>query len=143
MAVRHDYLAKLETTHVETSYVDLVLEGWAKWSRDDGGPPRPAPAGELLRIASIREGRYELTLAHDEFCMVDKCIALLVERLREIVELEYRGMWLGRRHLLSQEQKWQRIGLRRTPYKERLSAAQWTIYDRLMPHVDVWRIRNL
>lgn len=143
MAVRLDYLEKHETTHVETMYVDLVLEGWAKWAREEEGPAKPTAAGILLRIPFEREGRYELQLNVDEFVMVDARIPILPYRLREIVELEYRGLWNGRRHLLTQEQKWDRIGLRRTPYKQRLFAAQWTLHTVLLPHIEQWRLRNL
>lgn len=143
MAIRLDYLQRIDSEDgAETLYVDLVLEGWAKWARSDYGPPQPTPAGTVLRVVTVLEGRYELRLSDDEFTLVDGRVAVLPFRLREIVELEYRGFYGGRRYLLSQEQKWSKIGLRRTPYKDRLRGAQWALFAALMPHVEHWLKRH-
>lgn len=128
---------------VETKYVDILLEGWAKWARGERGPVPPTPAGIVLRIPFEREPRYELRISDDEFTLVDARVAQIADRLRQIVELEYRGFFRGRRHLLSQEEKWHRLGLKRIAYRQRLHAAQWTLYSNLLPDVDKWRQRSL
>lgn len=138
MAVRVGYLQPIEPHHAETKYTDILLEGWARWASYERGPNGATPAGVVLRIPSVREGRYELRISDDEFTMVDARVAVLAERLREIVDLEYRGYWRGRHWTLTQEEKWNRIGLRRLPYRERLTAAQWTLYTLLLPHVAAW-----
>jgi hypothetical protein len=140
MAIRLDYLSKvvIGDAGTETLYVDMLLEGWARWARDEYGPAKPTPAGNVLHVISVLEGRYELRMTDDEFTLVDGRVAVLPGRLREIVELEYRGYWHGRRMLLSQEQKWHIIGLRRTPYKDRLRGAQWSLFSTLMPAIEQW-----
>lgn len=143
MAVRLDYLKKLDAHKTEARYIDVLLEGWAQWTGEERGPQPPTPAGTVLRIVSTREGIYKLRISDDEFVMVDARIAVLAERLREIVDLEYRNWWRGRYWSLLQEEKWRRLGLKRTPYNERLTAAQWTVYTLLLPHVEHWQQRNL
>lgn len=142
MATRHDYLLKMDADGAETMYVDLILEGWAKWARNEMGPSKPIPAGDILRVISVLEGRYELRMTDDEFTLVDGRVAILPDRLKEIVELEYRGYWHGRRHLLTQEAKWGLVGLRRTPYKDRLRGAHWALFTALMPHIELWLKRH-
>jgi hypothetical protein len=143
MAIRHDYLERLKDHGDETKYVDLVLEGWAKWVNSWRGPSQPVPAGNVMGVVSVIEGKYELRLSDDEFTLTDSKIAVLASRLRQIVELEYRGLWNNRRYLLSQEEKWRRLGLKRTEYSQRLGGAQWALHQLLLPHIEIWRERNL
>lgn len=143
MAARLDYLERLEETGEETKYVDLVLEGHAKWVSSWRGPSQPIPAGDIMGVISVREGKYELRLSDDEFTLVDSKIAILASRLKQIVELEYRGMWENRRWLLSQEEKWRKVGLKRTAYNQRLGGAQWALHQLLLPYIVIWRQRNM
>jgi len=143
LGVRRDYLQKLDPDKVETPYVDLVMVGWAAWSSGERGPHPPIGAGALLHMASERQGFYKLRISDDEFVEVDSRIALLAPRLRQIIELEYRGLWRGQFYSLGQEAKWRLMGLRRTAYSERLAAAQWTMYTLLLPHVEQWRTRSM
>lgn len=119
-------------------FMDSLLEGWAKWAAPGAGPQPPTAAGVVLRIASVRDGEYQLRISDDEFTLVDSRIAILITRLRQIVELEYRGLWNHRYWLLTQENKWRRIGIGRKAYVKRLAQAQRTLFTSLKPSVFQW-----
>jgi hypothetical protein len=142
MAIRHDYLERIEERGEETVYVDLVLVGHAFWVRGERGPSPPVAAGNLLGVISVHEGRYFLNLSDDEFTLVDGKIATLAERLREIIQLEYQNLWQGRYWSLAQEAKWYKIGLKRTAYSQRLTGAQWALHQVLLPDIKTWRERT-
>jgi hypothetical protein len=142
MAIRHDYLEKIEDRGEETVYVDLVLVGHAYWVSGERGPSPPVSAGNLMGVISEREGRYFLTLSDDEFCLVDGKIQTLADRLREIIQLEYQNLWQGRYWRLSQEAKWYKTGLKRTAYSQRLTGAQWALHQVLLPDIEAWRQRS-
>jgi hypothetical protein len=141
MAIRRDHLERMEEHGIETKYVDLILVGHARWANSWRGPAQPIPAGNLMGVVSVLEGRYEVRLSDDEFTLVDSKIAILADRLKEIIDLEYRGLWKGRRWLLSQEEKWNKSGLKRTGYVQRLGGAQWALHHLLLPNILAWRER--
>lgn len=141
MAAAREYELPAADFQSETKYTDLLLVGWAKWASPERGPQPPTPAGTVLRIPSVRDPEYELRISDDEFVFVDSRIAILIARFRQIVDLEYRGLWRGRYWLMTQEDKWGKLGIRRTAYSDRLAEAQRTLYKMLKPHVDQWRAR--
>jgi hypothetical protein len=143
MAIRQDYLEKKQEHGEETHYVDLVLLGHAYWVSGERGPQQPVSAGNLLGVVTIREGKYYLRLSDDEFTLVDSKIAVLADRLREIIDLEYQNLWRGRYWSISQEGKWDKTGLKRTAYCQRLNAAQWALHQLLLPNIAAWRERSL
>jgi hypothetical protein len=144
MAARLDYLQRAQTDQhaYEMKYCDLVLVGHARWARTTRGPATPVPMGQLLGMPTVIEGRYELQLNDDEFTMVDSATAKLSKSLREIVELEYQCLFRQRYQSLSQEEKWGKLGLRRTEYSNRLDCAKSSIHTLLMPYIVMWRIRG-
>lgn len=130
----------------DLEFIDRALVGWARWASDESGPNKPSEAGRVLSIAFVREGEYTLRLTDDEFTMLDSHIAVLNDRLRQIVELEYRNYWRGRRHLMTQEEKWRRLGLHYIAYGARLDQAKESIFrlvEKLLDHyLDLWRKRK-
>ncbi len=141
MAVRLDYLEN--SNDVEITFLDKVLEGWANWTKEGRpGPQREQQTGVLLAIPSILEGEYYIRLSDDDFVHLEQCIKALPDRFYEIVELEYRCYWDGIiRPGLSQEQKWRFLGGKRSPYRDRLRAAQSMLYGLMMPEIEHWRER--
>lgn len=134
MAIQRDYLEPTETQHAcETKFIDQLLEGWAKWARNSGIDLRPTCAGDLWQIqAMIEASTYVMTLTHDAFTLVDGRIAHLPRRLYLIIFVEY--MRQG-----TSEQKAKSMGLNRMAYRQRLHAAQWTLFASLQPDIDAWR----
>jgi hypothetical protein len=134
MAIARDYLAPTDTQDAsETKFIDRLLEGWAKWARNTGIDQRPTCAGDLWQIQAIIEvGTYVMQITDDGFTLVDQRIANLPGRLRGIVFVEY--MAAG-----TSEHKAHRLGLNRLGYRQRLHAAQWTLYANLLPEIDNWR----
>lgn len=134
MAIERDYPKPTETQDVtETQFIDQLLEGWAKWAHNTGVDQRPTAAGDLWQIQAIIEvGTHVLKLTDDAFVLVDQRIALLPNRLRNIVFVEY--MYTG-----SNDQKARGLGLNRLGYRQRLYAAQWTLFSSLLPDIDRWK----
>lgn len=134
MAITKDYLEPTDTQDAsETKFVDQLLEGWAKWAKNTGIDLRPTCAGDLWQIqAMIDAGTYVMRLTEDAFTLVDRRIAKLPGRLRGIVFIEY--MASG-----NSEEKSRRLGLNRLAYRQRLHAAQWTLFASLLPEIDSWR----
>lgn len=142
MATRRDYLEKLNAERSELHFLDLTLQGWHQWASEGRpGPRPPAEAGKLLGIAVETEGRYNLQLPADYYVFVETRIKVLPPRYGEIVDLEYLGVWRRRRYLLSQEEKWSRLNLKRTAYGNQLDAALNMLYGLLMPSIDEWKSR--
>lgn len=118
----------------EVGFVDQVLKGWASWARNDGIDLRPTSAGDLWQIQAIIEARdYVLMMKDDDFVLVDQRIAQLPNRLKVIVFIEYAS------HEAPREIKAREIGLTKGGYRQRLHAAQWTLFSLLMPVIDTWR----
>jgi hypothetical protein len=131
-------------------FMDLLLAGWAQWASNDHGPSKPSAAGQVLRIASIRDGEYTLQLTDDKFTATEKRINCLAPRLVQIVHLEYRSYWdilrpPARRWLLTQEGKWRRLGLGYTAYGDRLASAKKSLFKPvsafLRSEIETWRSR--
>lgn len=115
----------------ETKFIDRVLEGWAKWARNSGINQQPVAFGQMFKSPAIIEvGDYVLELTDDNFCLVDNKIAHLPRRLHAIVFVEYMGPGP------SSKERAARMGLAYLAYRQRLHAAQWTLYANLLPHVD-------
>lgn len=137
---------KPAATEDDLIFMDMLLLGWGAWALNEPGPSGPVAAGRLLRIASILDAEYTMKLTDDEFTAVDKKIAVLEpRRYQEIVNLEYRSYWHGRRLLLTQEQKWARLRLGYTAYGNRLKHAKGSMFDAvkgfLARQIDLWRAR--
>jgi hypothetical protein len=132
MAITHDWLTPTETKDAtETQFIDRLLEGWAKWSRNTGIDQRPTAAGDLWQIQAIIElGDYVLELTDENFVIVDQKVAVLPRRLHAIVFVEYLGPGP------SSKQRAERIGLTYLAYRQRLHAAHWTLYASLSPHIE-------
>jgi hypothetical protein len=124
----------------DTDYtaMDSLLKGWARWAAQERGPQQPTAAGVVLQIASERDADYRVRVSDDEFTLIDSRVAQLPRRLREITELEYRGLWRGRHFSLSQEEKWRRLGVGHTAYGKRRAQAQRTLFHALKPDVLGW-----
>jgi hypothetical protein len=143
MATRTDYLERPETQNQELVFLDKVLEGWAVWANQElPGPNREQQLYVVLSIAVEREGTYCIRLSDDDFVHLEQCIKALPERYFLIVDLEYRNVWMGRRMPeLSQEQKWRLFGGKRSPYRDRLKAAQSMLYGLMLPEIGYWQLR--
>lgn len=122
--------------NAETKYVDRLLEGWAKWSQSSGIDQRPTSFGKLWHIHSVEEMGHELVISDDQFLVIDQCVASLHHRLRGVVYVEYLGYGTG-------EDKARRFGLKYTAYRQRLHAAQWTLFAFLEPEIDVLRAQRV
>lgn len=136
MAIAKDYLEPTDTQDAsETKFIDQLLEGWAKWARNTGIDQRPTSAGDLWQIQAIIEARtHVLQITDDGFTLVDQRIAMLPGRLRGVVFIEYMDSGTS-------EHKARRLGLNRLSYRQRLHAAQWTLFASLLPEIDNWRQR--
>jgi hypothetical protein len=133
MVIAHDYLEPTETQHnSETKFVDRLLEGWAMWVRRDGIDLRPTPIGFVWRIPGVLLLGQEIVITDDGFVLVDQGIAHLPGRLRSVVRIEYVESDL-------EVEKWRQLGLNRLAYRQRLHAAQWTLFSFLLPDIDNWR----
>jgi hypothetical protein len=115
----------------EIRFTDRLLEGWAKWAYISGIDQRIRQVGILWGIPSERTRSHVLELRDDDFVYLDQRIALLPERLRWIVEVEYMTGGPSR-------SKAQKIGLAYLAYRQRLHAAQWVTFAYLMPKVYGW-----
>lgn len=137
MAIAQDWLEPTETQDAsETQFIDRLLEGWARWVSTNGVNLQPTPVGFLWRIPNLIIIGHELVLSDDGFTLIDQRIAILPGRLRGIVFIEYRSQGTS-------EQKAKRIGLNRLGYRQRLHAAQWTLFASLGPAVDLWRQKSI
>ncbi len=135
-SVRREFIDR-ELEVSEPGFIDQVLIGWAAWARNDGIDLRPTCAGDLWQIQAIIEARdYVLVLTDDSFLLVDQRVAILPGRLRAIIFVEY--MDDGSKAL-----KLRSTGLSRTAYRERLQAAQWSLYSALLPALDNWRQKSV
>jgi hypothetical protein len=134
MAIAHDWLEPTETKDAsETQFIDRVLEGWAAWARNTGIDLRPTSAGDLWQISTMIEARdYVLVMTDDAFVIVDQQVARLPRRLRLVVTVEYQDS-------RSSDQKAKGVGLNRLAYRQRLHAAQWSLFTALLPSLDGWR----
>lgn len=134
MAIQHDYLEPTDTdAATETQFIDRVLEGWAAWSRNTGIDLRPTCAGDLWQIQAMIEARdYVLVMTDDAFVTVDQQVAKLPRRLKFAIMVEYRD---GR----PSDAKARVLGLNRLAYRQRLHAAQWSLFTALLPSLDGWR----
>lgn len=117
----------------ETSFIDQILCGWAHWSRSTGIDLRATQTGHLWQISTlIDEKDYHIQLTDDAFVSIDQAIAKLPHRLYTIVLTEYQD---SRPSYL----KARKLGLNRLAYRQRLHAAQWTLYAALTSTIDDWR----
>lgn len=137
MAITRDYLEPTDTQDSnETKFVDQLLEGWAKWARNSGIDQRPTCAGQLWQIQAIIEATtHVMQLTDDAFTLVDQKIAHLPRRLHAVVFVEYMGPGTS-------EHKARRMGLNRIAYRQRLHAAQWTLFAALVPEIHHWQTVN-
>lgn len=138
MAITRDYLEPTDTNdHSETKFMDLVLVGWSRWTRRGAQPNlQPVEVGRLWKIPDELRPNYDLSIPETGFLLLDKAIACLPQRLNSIVEIEYLQGFPS-------EEKPRRAGLNRLAYRQRLHAAQWTLYSVLQFHVDMWRQKSL
>lgn len=124
-----DYVPERSSSS-EINLIDVLCVGWGAWARNDGIDLRPTPAGDLWKIQAVIDARdYVLKLSDDEFLIVDKRIALLPRRLRNVVFVEYTSN-------AANEEKPRLLGLRRPLYRERLRAAQWCLFTDLKGFID-------
>lgn len=132
MAIPKDYLQPTETQDAtETQFVDQVLEGWAKWARNTGVDQRATTFNDLWPTPTIIEiSTYVLELTDENFCLIDSKIAHLPRRLHAIVFIEYMGPEP------TAKQRAARIGLAYLAYRQRLHAAQWTLFASLLPYME-------
>lgn len=137
MIVR-DYLEPTETQdHTETQLIDHVLEGWGKWAQRGNVHLQPTAAGYIWRIPDLLTRNHELVLSDDKFEVVDRQVALLPQRLATVIFIEY----CRSDEEATSERKAARAGLKRIGYRQRLHAAQWTLFSSLRPWLDLWRQR--
>ena len=117
----------------EVLFVDRVLEGWASWAHDDGIDLRPTCAGDLWKVqVIIKASTGILRMSDDAFVLIDQRIAGLPRRLRRAIFVEYTNQGTS-------TEKARFMGLNRIAYRERLTAAQWSLYAALMPQIETWR----
>jgi hypothetical protein len=130
MSIAKDYLEPTDTQHQsETKFIDQLLEGWGKWSRATGIDQRPVQAGDLWKISQIIEaGDYVLKVMDDWFVLTDKSVASLPYRLKQVVIVEYIEPRSART-------KAREMGLAYLAYRQRLHAAQWTVFAYLEPWI--------
>lgn len=130
MAIAHDYLEPTDTgSHSETKFIDQLLEGWGKWSRATGVDQRPVQTGDLWQIQQIIDvGTYVLKVMDDWFVLTDKSVSSLPYRLKQIVVTEYI-------YPMSSRTKAREMGLSHLAYRQRLHAAQWTVFAYLEPWI--------
>jgi len=117
----------------EVKFIDRVLEGWARWTHDDGIDLRPTCAGDLWKVQAIIEvadGILRMTDA--AFVFIDQKIATLPFRLRAVIFVEYRNGGTS-------EAKARFMGFNRAAYRQELRSAQWSLYTALMPEIENWR----
>jgi hypothetical protein len=120
----------------ETDYMDRVLVGWSRWARSQTINLKPTSAGDLWRITTPRELEDVMTLADEDFALVDQAVAFLKgSALYQLVQIEYR------KSDGSDERNCRRVGLSRTAYRQEKLAALWTLYTLLRPRIDGWRNR--
>lgn len=137
MAIAHDWLEPTDTeSATETQYIDRLLEDWGKWQRNNGVRLSATAAGQVLGINSSNGRCWDLTITDDQFTLVDRGIAHLPKRLKVIVFLEY--VMSG-----TQSDKWGRSGLNRLAYRQRLHAAQWSLFTSLADVIDKWRQKTV
>jgi hypothetical protein len=131
MAITRDYLQPTDTQDAgETKFIDQLLEGWAKWARNTGIDQRPTAAGELWQIEMIiGSGEWVIELYDDNFVLVDQKIALLPQRLNQIVFVEYMEGGPSRSKALE-------MGLAYLAYRQRLHAAQWSLHMLLTDFIE-------
>ena len=118
----------------EISFIDQVLDAWSYWALRTGIKLRATPAAEIFGIKRVLEARYHLDLSEDEFILVDKGIAKLLDRFRVMIDAEY---FEGG----SAERKGRGLGLTRIDYRNRLYGAQCSVWTVLQPHASTWYAR--
>jgi hypothetical protein len=117
----------------EVKLINQLLLSWGAWARHDGIKLKATTAGELWQIQSLIEGKdYLIQLSDDAFLLIDAAIAKLPQRLKGIIDLEYRSN-------LPTYAKLRKLGLNRLACRQRLNAAQWALYAQLYPFLDGWR----
>lgn len=140
MAIARDYLEPTETRdHTETKLIDAVLEGWGKWAQRGRVHLQPVAVGFIWRIPDLLTEHHELVLSDDKFDVIDQHVAVLPARLRIVVFIEYYGI----DDEATSERKAERAGLNRLGYRQRLHAAQWTLFSSLRHVLDIWRQKPL
>ena len=116
----------------DVSVADRLLVHWGRWQRSNGVRLEPTAAGQVLGINAAVMRSWDLSVTDDEFTEIDRGVAKLPTRLREIVFTEYAESG-------SQPQKWRRTGLKREAYGARLGRAFESLGVLIPEIIEKWR----
>lgn len=116
---------------VEVDYMDRAVEAWVWWSYGVG-PQQPVSFAKLMRITKTESMGHLLDLTDDQLLKIDRTIAQMPGRAKELIEVEYRQGGTS-------EQKGQRFGLNRNSYRIRVKTMLSFLYGELMPDIEDWR----